>query len=161
MRCLLLLLLVGCIEDRDSPRDKPLARPQLAPLAENPAPPSTTATYKVSWQDVRTTSGCFFFSGPDGRDDQLVGTAVFERNGSELTVTINKVVFRGVLTKDGFSVARKSRHDYGGPWDVDETIAGPKPVEGSLRAIYRYNECELGTKCPNTCSIQGTLVLTR
>ena len=159
MRWLLPLLLVGCIEDRDSPRDTPIAKPQLAPVAENPG--QNTTTFKLAWQDVRSTSGCFFFSGPNGRDDQLVGTALFERNGTELTVTINKAVFRGTITKDGFSVTRKSRHDYGGPWDVDEAIAGPRPVEGSLRASYRYNECELGTKCPNNCSIQGTLVLTR
>jgi len=160
MRWLLLLLLVGCIEERESPRDQPLAKPQLAPVAETPNP--NTTTFKVSWDNVRATDGCFFFSGPNGRDDQLVDTAVFERNGTELTVTINKkVVFKGSLTKDGFSVARKSQHDYGGPWTVDESIAGPRPVEGSLRASYRYNECEQGTKCPNQCTITGTIVFTR
>jgi hypothetical protein len=159
MRWLLPLLLVGCIEDRESPRaDR--ARPQLAPVTENPAPSNTT-TFKVAWEDVVTTNGCFFFSGPNGRDDQLVGTAVFQRNGSELKVTINNVVFRGTLRDDGFSVSRKSRHDYGGPWEVDETITGPRPVEGSIRATYRYTECEQGTKCPNICTIKGTIVFSR
>jgi hypothetical protein len=159
MRWWLPLLLVGCIEDRESPRDKSL--PKLAPVTEQPTPQQNTTTFKVSWQDVQATTGCFFFSGPNGRDDQLVGSAVFERNGSELTVTINKIAFRGTIGKDGFSVIRKSHHDYGGSWEVDESISGPRPAEGALRASYRYNECEKGTRCPNQCTINGTIVFSR
>ncbi len=159
MRWLLPLLLVGCIEDRESSRDRPT--PKVAPVTEQPAPPQNTTTFKVAWQDVQATTGCFFFSGPNGRDDQLVGNAVFQRNGSELAVTINKVVFRGTIHKDGFTVTRRSSHDYSGPWVVDEVISGPRPAEGALRATYRYNECEKGTKCPNQCTIDGTIVFSR
>jgi len=180
MRVLLVVLVAGCLEPQDKPesspapvsvvhRDAPRGRLAEAPAVEMPMPVAdkpptatgpTSSVAQVTWAAVSSTNGCFFFSGPDGRDDKLIGDARFSRDGDQLTLTIDKVVFRGRITNLDFVVTRRSRHDYDGPWNVDEKITG-KLLEGRIDARYRYHECEVGTKCPGPCTIDGTIVFRR
>ena len=123
---------------------------------------AATGNWKVSWENVKTeTDGCFFFSGPDGRDDKLVGEASIVRDGDLLAIHFGKVVFRGRTTPQGFTVSRKSEHDFNGSWNVTEVISG-KRLESPIRAHYRYNECQVGdAECPGQCTINGTIVFKR
>lgn len=142
MRALLLLVvLAGCDH----------AAAQNAP---KPAP----KRLKVAWSKVKATPGCFFFSGPDGRDIQLTGMAMLSQSGTEVTLTFAKATFRGSLTDGGFEVTRRGAHDFDGPWTVEENIRGGFAGTGVV-ARYRYTECQQGTKCPNTCTIEAELAL--
>jgi hypothetical protein len=107
---------------------------------------------------VTATDGCFFFSGPNGRDIQLTGFATVSQSGTEVAIHFAQTVFRGKLTDGGFEVTRRSEHDYSGKWTIDENIRG-KFASGGVVARYRYNECQDGGACPGTCSIDGELSL--
>jgi hypothetical protein len=133
-----------------SPTTEPAAEPE----------PQATGNWRVSWENVKATEGCFFFSGPSGRDDRLVGEARIVRDGQLVAIHIAKVTFRGSLTDLGFVVTRQSRHEYDGPWDVSERISGTS-FDSPIRARYRYSECEVGKACPGECTIDATIVFKR
>jgi hypothetical protein len=122
---------------------------------------AATNNWRISWHNIVTEDeGCFYFSGPDGRDNKLVGEASIVRDGDMLAIHIGKAVFRGTVNDSGFAVTRQSRHDYNGPWDVTERITGTS-LQNPVRARYRYNECEVGTRCPGKCTIDAGMVFTR
>lgn len=114
---------------------------------------------KVVWGKVTSTDGCFFFSGPNGRDIQLTGYATISQVGSELTIQFDQTAFRGELTDGGFEVTRRSQHEFGGKWTIDEKIRGKLTPGGGAVARYKYNECQDGTACPGRCTIEGELQL--
>lgn len=154
----LLLILTACEPAAIAEQE---ARPAVRPVeaTDKPKPPPPTGPLQVEWGNVKTTPGCFYFSGPDGRDDTLVGAAVIDRAGTDLTITIAGVAFRGVIRDGELVVTRTSSHDYGGAWTVTETIRG-RFVEGALRGKYHYNECEArAARCPGICVIDADLAL--
>ncbi|MBA2544218.1 MAG: hypothetical protein H0V17_31530 [Deltaproteobacteria bacterium] len=124
------------------------------------AKPPTPKRLRVEWSNVKTTApGCFFFSGPKGRDIQLTGTATVERSGTEVAIVFSQATFRGELTDGGFVVTRRGTHDFDGPWTVKETIRG-RFVDGAVLSRYHYEECQDGADaCPGECMIDGDLRL--
>lgn len=128
------------------------------PMTETkPAPKS--AKVRIEWSNVRVTDGCFFFSGPDGRDDKLVGTATVTRDKTEVKIDFATATFRGVTRETVTVATRVSEHDFGGPWTVNEVIRG-RFLEGGFTGQYRYSECEQSAKrCPGPCVIEADIAL--
>ena len=110
------------------------------------------------------TDGCFFFSGPEGRDDQLVGDVkveTVEREGERIRVRIGTASFDGTYARGELVLSRTSQHDFNGPWSATETIRG-RQTGNRLDARYAYTECERAAKeCPGRCTISGDLVFSR
>jgi hypothetical protein len=148
---LLVVMLAACEPAESKPPE---------PATEKPTPQRKPAKLKVEWANVQTTDGCFFFSGPEGRDDRLVGHATVERAGSAITITIAKGEFRGVAKDGNVTVTRQSKHDFSGPWLVNEVITGKIVEGGAIVARYHYDECELSAaECPGRCIIDADLTL--
>ena len=163
-------LLVAC-SSKSEDKPTPIAKRDVAPLPEPekprvdpPRPPAPSQARTVRWSNVTRTEGCFFFSGPDGRDDQLVGDVVVEtveREGASIKLRIGTATFDGTYESGELSLARKSKYDYNGPWQTTETIRG-RLVDGVLAANYAYEECELAVnQCPGHCTVTGTLTFAR
>lgn len=138
----------------------PTAPGPSAPAADPPRPTAAGQARTVRWSHVTRTEDCFFFSGPDGRDDQVRGDVVVdmvEREGERLVLRIGTATFEGTYVGGELSLVRKSRYDYNGPWQTTETIRG-RLVDGQIVAAYAYEECELAAKaCPGRCTVRGTL----
>lgn len=119
----------------------------------------------VRWSNVVRTSGCFFFSGPAGRDDQLVGDVVIEtveRDGEQIRMRIGTATFAGTYANGTLQLKRTSKYDYGGPWTTTETIIGQAKDDQPLVARYTYHECEVASKkCPGQCTITGDLAFSK
>lgn len=133
--------------------DAPPPPPDAAPIKRPPVP------FKIRWIEVRDTPPCFYFSGPEGRDDKLVGTVTIERaelGDGDISIKINGVTFRGTFKDRELFVTRKSEHTHGGPWTATEEIRG-KLVDNVLTGTYRYRECEHGTPCPGDCTIDADI----
>ena len=121
-----------------------------------PPPAKVTAHQVVHWSDLDQAGGCFFFSGPEGRDDRLTGMAVIEREGSRVTLTIDRAMFDGTYREGQLDLMRISTHVYDGPWLALERIHGAYKNQ-TMTARYRYNECELSGECPGRCTLAGTM----
>jgi hypothetical protein len=148
----LLFALVAC----DAP-----PKPAPAPAPEPPAPVTKLSTaITLQWSDVVQTDGCFFFSGPDGRDDRLQGTATLERDDTSIRLRVGAAEFEGSYRGGELALFRTSAHEYGGKWLAFETITGTY-TENVMRAKYRYHECDSAGACPGRCEIRATLELLR
>lgn len=104
--------------------------------------------------------GCFFFSGPDGRDDRLVGRVVFDRaeieNGA-ISLKIAGATFTGTYRDHELRVARQSTHEFSGAWKVTEELHG-RVAAGVFRGEYHYEECEIAARsCPGSCTISARI----
>jgi len=97
------------------------------------------------WSHVDSTDGCFFFSGPAGTDDRLVGSARIERDGNHIKISIENAVFEGTYREGQLDLMRISSHAFDGPWLALERMHG-RYVGGKMIARYRYNECELASE---------------
>lgn len=108
----------------------------------------------TSWIDVKAKDGCWFFSGPSGRDTKLAGRARLTVDGDYVKLYWNGATFEGSVQAAGeLSLARRATHHFGGAWTVDETIVGTL-VGTSLSGQYHYEECSR-TKCPSECTIDA------
>jgi hypothetical protein len=145
-------LALGC-----GPSDPPPApHPLPTPAARAPR----LATLTARWSELATVNGCFYFSGPDGRDDRLTGPVQVDRTGEAVTLTIGTATFTGTYKLGELYAERHSRHDFGGAWTVTETIHG-RYLEGVMRARYHYAECARDQPCPGHCAIDATLAFVR
>ncbi len=95
MRAGVVILAVGCGPGDPPPRvehhlptpaeraaaPKSSAEHLFEPPVPAPAPAPRRATLTAAWSDVTTVDGCFYFSGPRGRDDQLTGPVSRHRAG--------------------------------------------------------------------------------
>jgi hypothetical protein len=155
--------LLACSSGEDVPAPAPVTAPAVpAPLP--PREPAVRPPVTVHWANVVRTDDCFFFSGPEGRDDQLVGDVkveTVEREGERIQVRIGTASFDGTYARGELVLSRTSQHDFNGPWSATETIRG-RQTGNRLEARYAYTECELATKaCPGRCTISGDLVFSR
>src|SRR5437764_800113 len=107
-----LLALIGC-RDHSPPPPPKVPAPIAIPIAR---PTQVTAHQVVHWSDVESSSGCFFFSGPDGSDDHLTGLASIDRDGSHVKLSIDAAVFEGTYREGQLDLMRISKHTYDGPW---------------------------------------------
>ncbi len=161
-RAITLLLLVACSSSED--RTEAPAAPVRAPVVAEAPAPAVRPPVTVHWSSVVRTDNCWFFSGPEGRDDQLVGDVrveTVEREGERIRVRIGTAIFEGTYGHGELILGRSSEHDFSGAWSATEVIRGQ--LNGSrLEAKYRYEECELATKhCPGRCTITGDLAFSR
>jgi hypothetical protein len=129
----------------------------LAPAA--PPPARAVARQSIRWSQVEGSDDCFYFSGPDGSDDQLIGTATIDRDGTRVKMQIGNAVFEGSYRENQLDLIRISTHVYGGPWLAFERMHGVYS-RGTMVARYRYNECEVTKECPGRCTLTGILTLT-
>ena len=115
----------------------------------------------TTWSNVLTPRDtCFYFSGPRGRDTQLVGDAVLERDGDKVTMTWGNVAFTGTYRDSVLELQRRSTHQYSGQWTTTEVIKGEYRAEtGTVTAKYHYEECEQHKPCPGPCHIEADLDL--
>ncbi len=159
-----LLLLAACSSKSDPPPAPAPIAARDAAAREVRAVDAGPVRLTVHWSDVRRTTGCFFFSGPEGRDDQLVGDVVVEtveREGVKIVIKIGTATFAGTYDRGELSLTRSGSYDYNGPWRTTEKIVGTKSGD-TLSAHYTYEECELrGSDCPGHCTIRGTLTFSR
>lgn len=151
------LVLVGCGDHSAPP--PPKSTPSAPPVSAPTAPTRVTARQVIHWSGIESTSGCFFFSGPDGSDDQLSGLAVIERDGTHVKLSINSAEFEGTYREGQLDLMRISKHTFDGPWLALERIHGAY-ANGTMTAHYRYNECELAGECPGRCTLSGTMNFT-
>src|SRR5688572_14349667 len=116
--------------------------------AEEPEPPRD---HELKWTEVvEANPGCFYFSGPTGRDHRLVGRAKLERSATGIRLEVGGAVFDGTLANGEVRLRRDSRYQYGGPWQTEETIVG-RYADGVLVGHYVYDECEVGPRCQHSC----------
>jgi len=158
------VLLVSC-GDLGDPARKAEPPPVVA-ITPDAAPPVMTtdapvgpSSLKIRWLSVNETSTCFYFSGPRGRDDVLVGKVTFDRpelGDGAIAIKINNATFRGSYRDHKIVVRRSSQHDFGGPWNIDEVIQG-EIVDGAFTGTYAYRECEQDGACPGTCQIDARI----
>lgn len=177
MRAWLLVVMadgLGAVTACSSKHTEPEPAPQPAPAARGSAehvPPTGTVPravpprpHQIHWSNVQTPDDCFFFSGPEGRDDQLVGEVrveTVELEGSALRLRIGTTLFEGTFVNGAIDVARDHRYQFDGAWKTRETLRG-RLVDDELRATYRYEECELATgDCPGRCTITGDVTIRR
>src|SRR5262245_1520197 len=99
------------------------AAPEPPPPPPSPAARGATSV-QLQWSNVVTTDGCFFFSGPDGRDDLLQGRAALERDGSKISLSVGSARFEGVYRGHKLDLVRVSPHEFDGNWLALETIDG-------------------------------------
>ena len=126
------------------------------------AMPRPVRDYEVRWSNVAEQhASCFYFSGPKGRDDLLIGRAVLTRTGDRVRLEIGNAAFVGALFAQGeVRLRRTSTHDFGGDWVVDETIVG-RYTDGVLVAHYVYDECEQRRRCEHDCIVTGIMTVSR
>jgi len=151
------------------PAPAPAVRKEPAPPKEPvagtvPRSPPPATPYQIHWSNVDIVDNCFYFSGPDGRDDKLVGEVrveTVELEGSALRIRIGATVFEGTYVAGALDLVRDSQHEFGGAWKVHETLRG-RQVEGEMRATYSYEECELDTgMCPGRCTMSADVSIRR
>ena len=170
------IVLGACPRDPSPERATPAGAATPAPSPSPPAPtteappPSSVpkGPLRIAWANVTGTDGCFFFSGPDGRDDRLVGEVVVQaaaeaaaREGTPLLLRIGTARFEGSLVGGTLELVRRSTHEFDGRWEVHETMRG-RMRDGELRATYRYEECQVGAAaCPDRCTLTADVVIRR
>jgi hypothetical protein len=161
------LILAACGGHDDpapAPAPAPVAVPPVPAPVETRLPPPPPPRVTVHWTNVVRTDGCFFFSGPEGRDDQLVGDVrveTVEREGEHIQLRIGTAVFDGTYAHGDLSVSRTSQHDFEGPWTASEWVRG-HATDGRMDAHYAYEECEVNShRCPGPCRITGDLTFSR
>lgn len=132
----------------------------------NPEPLASTvgAPVTVAWSDIRSSSSCFFFSGPGdlGRDDHLGPFAAITLTppSAELFFEGGGYRFTGAVSGGILSVGRDAPHEYGGTWMTRETIT--LSASGSAWVgTYHYDELDPATRVPSSCHIDATVVVTR
>ena len=163
-RAVFLVALAACSAREDDREAAPVPVPvPQAPPAPAPAPrPTQPSDYQftVEWSEIKATEGCFFFSGPDGRDDKLGPHVEVRREEPDrVELRFGSAVFSGTARNGELEVTRDSSHDFDGRWTVTERIHGRAREEREMHARYRYQECEVGQHCPGTCRIDAKLVL--
>ena len=132
-----------------------------APPAAAPPPPSEFR-FTAAWSKVVASQNCFFFSGPDGRDDKLVGTIIVRRDEPDrIELRFGDAVFTGTATNGELNAVRESTHDSEGTWRVRETLKGRIRAEREMHAKYRYEECQVGAPCPGQCRIDAELTFAK
>jgi hypothetical protein len=135
--------------------------PEPAPPDAGPASPvHLSSQLETHWFRADFPDDCFFFSGPDGRDDRLTGPASIERDGEAVSITINHAVFVGTFKNNELFAGRKSNHNYHGAWTITESLYGHYR-DGTMTADYHYLECGPDGVCPSRCTIDGTLKFQR
>jgi hypothetical protein len=150
------VIFAGVIASCADPVSAPPPERAPAPAPAPKGPVRVTARRVVHWSHVQSSDGCFFFSGPSGKDDQLVGEATIERNGGHVGLRIGAALFEGTYREGRLDLMRISPHTYDGPWLALERIHGFYD-HGTMTAHYRYNECELARECPGPCTIAGDI----
>ncbi|HET9626864.1 MAG TPA: hypothetical protein VFP84_36140 [Kofleriaceae bacterium] len=176
MRLAAALVLVAACSDPPPPVERHLPTPaeraaappssaerMFVPADAAPAAPAhRTATMTPVWRHVTSSDNCFFFSGPDGRDDPLTSPAVVERDGEAVAITIGRATFTGTFRAGELFARRTSHHESLGAWTVTETLHGHYR-DGLMTADYHYAECGPGPQgpCPARCTIDGKLALQR
>ena len=127
------------------------------------SPRATTrfaAPLQIEWGDVQTTDGCFFFSGPEGRDNPLTGMALLEEDGERVRLTIGDAEFVGAQRGGTADLIRVSPHDFGSRWLAFESLHGSYH-ERAMTMRYRYRECQADQACPGRCVIAGDVTFIR
>lgn len=169
-RALLVVMTTGlvgaaCSPDHATPSDEP--PPPAVPRAQ-PRKPGAPRTLTVHWDSVVAATDCFFFSGPEGRDDHLVGAVELDNaqaergsEGDQISLRIGGATFAGTFRDLELHVTRHGVHQFHGDWSVDEQIDG-RVRDGEFSGSYTYQECELAHgACPGRCTIAGRLRFTR
>jgi hypothetical protein len=155
----------------------------VAPRSAEPAPSavlgcrdgSGTRDVAVTWTNVSSSSGCFFFSGPGklGRDTQLGALARWEENGAQVALAFGAARFVGDGRGAPLRLQRSAVHDFNGAWRITETVVGkwvePPALAQTLsqarcpefEGTYAYQECNQGNaaECPGRCVINAKLTL--
>ena len=164
MRLVVWVVLAACSSDAATPPPATRTAPKVESEVEleEPAPPRPPPRdHDLQWtQIVETNPGCFYFSGPTGRDNRLVGRARLERMATGVRLEVGGAQFDGTLANGEVRLRRESRHQFSGAWQAEETIVG-RYTDGVLIAHYVYDECQLGRRCRHDCILTGTLRVSR
>lgn len=131
-----------------------------SPTRETPTPPddpTQAIEVAVSWTVSEATPGCFFFSGPGrlGRSSTLGNRACVTPSPHPI-IAFGAAVFKGSAR----GIRRRSHHQHGGAWTVDEELSGGLSGDGRFEGEYRYTECQKGAACPGVCRIRATVSFT-
>ena len=134
-----------------------------APVVAAPSPPPIPVVrnkvdMRTAWADVAASAGCWYFSGPNGRDTRLSGPITLVRDGDKVSATIGGATFTGTYRDSELDLARDATHRFDDVWTTHERIHGAFK-SGKITGHYHYEECEHGTRCPNHCTIEATLEL--
>ncbi len=118
----------------------------------------------VTWTKVSATAGCWFFVGPEdiGRDQRLGVDACVSRRGDDLTISVSGVPFRGKLMSSPVALSRRSTHEHGGSWTVEQhlSLVPARSGAATLSGTYRYTECEPNERtCTGTCQIRADITI--
>jgi len=159
-RLALAVCVAGCQADAPAPSPAPAPAPEVPA----PAPPPVPAVVKnrvdmrTAWTEVAVSDGCWYFSGPNGRDTRLAGPITLARDGEKVTATIGGATFKGTYRDSELDLARDATHRFDDLWTTHDRIHGAFK-SGKITGHYHYEECEQGTRCPNHCTIEATLEL--
>ena len=132
---------------------------------ENPEPLAAIAGVPVvvTWSNVRSSTSCFFFSGPGelGRDDHLGPSASLTVSaGAAELVFAGGLRFAGTVAGSTLATSREAPHEYGGTWMTRETLRLSASGDAWV-GTYHYDELDPSTGAPSSCHIDATIVLTR
>ncbi|MGE0395721.1 MAG: hypothetical protein AB7T06_03260 [Kofleriaceae bacterium] len=149
---------LGSAGGRDSDSLTPQPFHEQAESAAKPAE-ATVIEYRATWANVNSqTPGCWFFSGPHGRDTPLGEDVTVRVERGHAWVTWGKATFEGTWSDATVDVMRLATHSYLGTWVISERLVG-RPKEKGIHATYKYEECEEGMKCPGQCFITADVLL--
>lgn len=153
-------MVVACGQG-DAPEPPPALPPP--PVVAAPPPPAPAVVrnkvdLRTAWTDVAASAGCWYFSGPNGRETRLAGPITLVRDGDKVTATIGGATFTGTYRDSELDLARDATHRFDDLWTTHERIHGAFE-SGKITGHYHYEECEQGTRCPNHCTIEATLEL--
>lgn len=152
------------VAEEEAPRPEVTEESAPSQRADTTPSQTTAVPVQVTWSNITSTATCFFFSGPAqlGRNDHLGNEATWRDDGGNLTLDFGEqVVFRGTMTGSNVTFLRRSSHDFGSKWDIEEQIDGV--VAGALlTASYEYHECNTtnSRECPSECEITAQLTIT-
>jgi hypothetical protein len=133
----------------------------LVPATAHAVP--ATFDVRVVWSEIRSTGGCYFFSGPlrTGRDTHLEARASVTLIGDTAVIAWGTARFEGSLREGQLAVRRVAsyRHMRANDFETTERIEGTfRP--GEIIASYHYDECEVALRpaaCPGRCVIDAHL----
>jgi hypothetical protein len=133
----------------------------LVPATARAVP--ATFDVRVAWSEIRSTGGCYFFSGPQrtGRDTHLEDRASVTLIGDTAVIAWGTARFEGSLQNGRLAVRRVGSYRHLRPNDFETT----ERIEGTFRpgeivASYHYDECEIALRssaCPGRCTIDAHL----
>jgi hypothetical protein len=132
------------------------------PVAQPSPPARSDRPLQVQWSNVTSSSGCFFFSGPEslGRDDHLGAVASYASDGRTARLVFDgRVIFEGFLGTQPFTLVRTSVHQYSGTWSVRETFALDPLGQGAFRGRYHYDELDPSGNPTGSCNIDALVML--